>query len=358
MYEKFFLFIFLTALLCGCSDFASQETPLGSITPAQLDMNGITKTSATAALSTAIPRQQAGELTPVTTEGAAQPKNTATSKPAIKSSATSPEQSRQILTNLLAANGNCQLPCQLGLTPGQIDLDGFREFTNQFGEVNLDGDTIIDIHDFDQYGGISFLFWKDAINYQVDLDYWKLDEKIKALLLYASADSEQGEEINRKFIPEYGEESFRKLMKNYLMHQILSDYGAPSKIYLLPFPENPNAPAGYPPIFSIVLFYPEKGFFAEYLFPRKEDGSKYSACPQDIGHISIIGWEPDQEVSIHDVAKYSSGVGIHEVNVGDFKPLEEVTDLTVDDFVKIFSDPKGEDCLDTSQEFWLATTNS
>ncbi|GJQ33923.1 MAG: hypothetical protein HBSAPP04_27620 [Ignavibacteriaceae bacterium] len=217
MYEKFFLFIFLTALLCGCSDFASQETPLGSITPAQLDMNGITKTSATAALSTAIPRQQAGELTPVTTEGAAQPKNTATSKPAIKSSATSPEQSRQILTNLLAANGNCQLPCQLGLTPGQIDLDGFREFTNQFGEVNLDGDTIIDIHDFDQYGGISFLFWKDAINYQVDLDYWKLDEKIKALLLYASADSEQGEEINRKFIPEYGEESFRKLMKNYLM---------------------------------------------------------------------------------------------------------------------------------------------
>jgi hypothetical protein len=73
-------------------------------------------------------------------------------------------------------------------------------------------------------------------------------------------------------------------------------------------------------------------------------------CPKQPG-ITLWLWSPERRMTIMDIAII--GVeGFPENEVAYFRPLEEVTELSVEQFHQTFAQPDNDTCLQTPAELW------
>jgi hypothetical protein len=173
------------------------------------------------------------------------------------------------------------------------------------------------------------------------------------LALDGSALYERGKDpdwLSPDVSPLYGDASFNKAFEYYSLPQILSNYGMPSQVLLAPFPDDPiRTDVKWQP-FSLVLLYPEKGIFVEYVSPRGTISNDFVGCPSK-AHISLAVWSPESDMSLEYVIQ-KAGSEINELNMDYFKPVEEATSMTLNEFYQKFKDPNNTACLETPMDFW------
>jgi len=266
----------------------------------------------------------------------------------------SAEEAKALVFGLLKDNGGCQFPCLWGLTPEKTDNQTFSVFISQFSPL-VSPDVYMSVDDFGNVGGFTFSYRENNIHTVADFSYYKntTSAKLDLLNLRGYAMKEQGNKLdwlNADVTPLYGDASFNRAFEYYLLPQILSKYGRPSQVLLAPFPDEPQRPdiQWYP--FSLVLLYPEKGIFVEYVSPREKVGNNFVGCPSKAS-ISLAVWNPASNLSLKYVVQ-KAGFKINEVNMDYFRPVEKATLMTLDQFYQTFKNPGNTTCVETPQNLW------
>ncbi len=252
-----------------------------------------------------------------------------------------PENARPVMIDLMKGNGGCELPCLFGLTPGVSSQTSIDAWINFFQGQRIDNKNI-------EMGGLgTVIFYNEQTRLYVHYSstYLSLPPGSGLENMVFSTESSNLQLTETV----YDDVADIKIMEYYSLANILQTYGAPSEIWVLPFPTDPIRPdETYP--FSVLLFYPRNHFIVEYVSARQEDSKDYFGC-QPTTRINLATWDPDRQKSLVEALVFLGGVA-NELNIGLFRTLLDATGLTIDEFYKMFSDQGKPECLHTPKSIW------
>ena len=284
--------LLLTLVLTGCAT-ATLQTPVTTIIP-----------------FTSAPKPTSTKLLPTLTQKP---------EPIWTLPATLSAQDATFKVNeLLQTNRGCRLPCWWGITPGRTRWEEARNILFPLAKSV-----------YDSYG--------------------EEGEFFPGLLAYYSADG------NRFFEQDYtvrnGVVQAIKIKVPYKSSfaepkGILTSYGMPDEVYI---GANEYAPgADREQYFSVVLYYTKQRIFAYYGggFQPVQFDPLLRICFPEIEYAELHLWGPT----------YSFGQtrdSVFEEHGNKFQSLETVTELTIDDFFKIFTNSAEVPCFETPAEKWL-----
>jgi hypothetical protein len=267
----------------------------------------------------------------------------------------STENRKAVLTSFVQENGSCQLPCILGLTPGISDSAAVTAFmgyfqTNSSGSDDQTNNVNIDTFTHEDWKGTNFYFFENKVNVWISVEAKINQDRVERLVLLGQAMQMFDGGAKKLF----GDPYYDELLVNFSLSNVLEEYGQPEQIIIRPFPDDegyPSPPAQY--TFDFVLFYPKKGFVAEYVAVRAAEGSDFVGCPNKSYIAQISSWNPERSVSITEAVQYFSNLdGISEGNISEYKQLQDVTSLSLTDFYNVFRMSNSSDCVKTRKELW------
>lgn len=262
------------------------------------------------------------------------------------------DQEKELLKRFLLDNGDCRLPCLWGITPGITDIDTLDTILNLFNDVSIPSVFNVQRRLQEESGRVTFIMWKENTRVPITLSYYNKQDTNEQVTLAFEAGLEEGEGDNLSINAVYGDPFFEQILGHYRLSNILSEYGVPSEVLIAPFPDDTQYPPETAIPFSFVLFYKTQGMLLEYISPMQKNGQYFVGCPTRSGYLSVVVWDPQQNVSIEEITTKTSGIGVNSLNVNYFQPLENVTTLTLEDFYQIFKDSSSTTCIETSVDIW------
>ncbi len=246
------------------------------------------------------------------------------------------------LIDLLANNGGCRLPCFWGITPGVTtaqqardilaplsSLSDFNVFKSESGTIGLNAglkdDQLLDI-------SISYLENKDNI-YGVAFEVRDLKKLV---------DPQSGE---LGFQDVFDSPYFGEKVDFYMLHQVLAAHGRPGVVLLTTWGKIPTPRYGQGN-FKLILLYPEQGIAMQYTTEMRVVGKNVEGCLAN-AHVEIDLFPAGNAAAFDE---YLAPWGWKD-RMAYYKPLEEVTSLSIDDFYQIFRQPTKK-CLETPANKW------
>lgn len=140
-------------------------------------------------------------------------------------------------------------------------------------------------------------------------------------------------------------ESYQPIYE-YRLDKMLKQYGSPDKVFLQTEFHSLN---NYDVFFALTLAYPQYQFIIKYTWMATISGENVIGCLQN-GDVYLslkqIKGEWTDDLIKHEI--YSSG----DIGAVVFRPLQEVTDMTINDFYKKFTSVSGSECITTPGKFW------
>lgn len=230
-------------------------------------------------------------------------------------------------------NGGCNLPCILGIDP-QNNENMLRELMKDFGErVNLR------YEEYNESVGVEYNNQSEEGLIDIGFTYY-FNKKLLNLVL-------QNYEYNpNKYDFHYGSLDF----DYYAIDNILSKYGKPTEVRVGAWYLEPMSDQYFEP-FTISLYYPEKGFLIEYYGQNKNNSDKkWDLCPWQV-HIYITSWDPDETLTIKQLGM-GTGDTWSPYNLDYFKPIQEASGISVDEFYNLFKDGSTQTCIETDATLW------
>ncbi len=101
--------------------------------------------------------------------------------------------------------------------------------------------------------------------------------------------------------------------------------------------------------FSLALFYPEKGFLAEYYLGAFPSEGKVNACPSQ-GSSPFVGtWSPELKLSFLEANEL---FGVFDP-AWDFLSLTPATGVSFGAFYETYHGGNSEECLSTPTDLWM-----
>jgi hypothetical protein len=228
---------------------------------------------------------------------------------------------------LLSNNDNCHLPCIWGITPG--------ESTNQDANtilVPLSSLSYTVYLDTPRGGGISPRYREDKLEIYTNVSFLTDPDShvVKRIIFNAEAHrpvDEGGYEnvFDSKF--------FGEKIAAYTLPQVLSELGIPESVLMYTFggPLTRGGKGG----FDLVLLYPKQGIAIEYTTQMHLNDKNVYGCFTG-AHVEIELQQPGMPAVM---------------NVKYYKPLEEVTAMSVEEFYEIFR-VSTDTCIETLAEVW------
>ncbi len=249
-----------------------------------------------------------------------------------------------LLYSLMANNGSCRLPCLWGLTPGVTDTQSRKDYFDCFGRVSgANFSTGRGDDETRHTGSLSFFPVLDHIEFLVSLIYYDSEGFVEQLDLETL--------LSRDDRVVFDDADYNDLVRYYQVPQVLSMYGKPDHILILPIPHDPFARADYDE-FTLVMIYTQAGFLVEYISDYEMIDGNYHSCPTQ-GFLRVRTWSPqsdDQWLKVASRNKHDSGLRANTIEY--FEPLEEKTTLSEDDFYEAFKAPNEVVCIDTPVNLW------
>lgn len=231
----------------------------------------------------------------------------------------SPTEARLYISDMLKNNTNCHLPCWWGFVPGHTT---WQEAQYQLKTYAI-GISTMNLQD-----GFMLAEVKLPVPYEViyanylEHTYWIKDGYIEAIEIY-----------NYDFASAYS------------FIEFLNTYGMPSEVYIRTYG---NEVMGSQP-FIMALFYPKQGILV--IYPAdigKNIDDDVQGCFRNSKFPFIYVWGAGEdttfEASIKKFRWYDE--------TWAFRPLEEATQLNVEEFYQGFRDPNNAGCLDTPAILW------
>ncbi|GAB1471725.1 hypothetical protein MASR2M66_26030 [Chloroflexota bacterium] len=239
---------------------------------------------------------------------------------------------------MLSDNGGCKLPCLWGITPGKSSFQEAQAILAPFSSLSHSvylnppgpGDIVPSYTegDLEIYTRVSFLTNPDS-------------DIINRLAFNAEAhrpikDGGYENVFDSKF--------FGDKVSAYVLTRVLSEQGTPSSIMI--------ATAGGPLTrggtggFLILLLYPDQGILVNYTTQMYLTGNKVRGCPVN-AHIEMELYPTGNSDSFFEMLKQTDWA----VKFGYYKPLEEVTSMSVDAFYQTFREPTDK-CIETPANLW------
>ena len=306
-----------SASLGGCATSHSWKgTPSATVTPKLASSATLVLTSTAFPTSTAIPS------------------TTPTAVPALPV-----EEARARLLELLSDNGGCSLPCLWGITPGKSTYQDTQTIIAYLSSISdlppyvgpegvalsptyAEGDLVLDV----------------IVGFSIDL--LSTEQTVNKIGLRARELEEIG------FPSVFDSPSFAERAGYYMLPRLLSEQGIPTSV-MIATEGGPlrNMEVGN---FLIVLLYPDEGIWANYETQRHLIGSNVRGCPSPSNaHVELELFPSGNSGQFYELLGQTDWA----VKEGWYRPLEEVTSMSVEEFHQTFRQPTG-GCIDTPAELW------
>ncbi len=130
-----------------------------------------------------------------------------------------------------------------------------------------------------------------------------------------------------------------------MLHQVLDAHGHPGSVLLTTWGKIPS-PRYEQGNFKLILLYPEQGIVVQYTTEMRVDGNNIVGC-LDNAHIEMDLLPPGDADTFFEQLTPTDW----QNRIAYYKPLEEVTSMSIDDFYETFRQPTGE-CLITPADLW------
>lgn len=235
-------------------------------------------------------------------------------------------QANSRLLELLANNGNCQLPCIWGLTPGESTYDDAL-------------DILIPLSSISNFTDLSTSPGDISPTYAED------DNILSTRIAFPFSTTG----IIRHIIFQIGivasNDEFSKQIEYYMLPNILSQYDNPTTVMLSTMAKLPGS--GVHGGFKILLLYPDRGILVNYTMQMQIVGENIMGCPSN-SHIEFELYPPGHADSFFDLLEPS---GWAQIIQKTYKPIEEATSISQEDFYRIFSQQTDE-CILTPANLW------
>jgi hypothetical protein len=265
---------------------------------------------------------------------------------------------KDVVTKFVQNNGGCQFPCIFGIIPGVTDSQTVKAFIDYFELNSQEADNQINeisIHTSsnNDWVGTYLRFFENKVSISTSFVIHLNNDKVERTVFYGQA--MQLMDVGAKKL--FGDPYYDELLKSFSLSNILETYGQPEQIIIRPFPDDighPSPPAEY--TFGFVLYYPEEGFVAEYIAVRGESGDNFVGCPTKSYATHFSSWNPSETISINESLEHFSNLdGISQVNISEYKNLQDVTSLSITDFYKTFKTSSSSECVQTPKKLWPNT---
>jgi len=263
-----------------------------------------------------------------------------------------PSDAKTLVTNLLQGNGGCRLPCIWGIDLQKTSFSEAQAFVGQFGKFTGEDLYLYSTSwgggKVDDGGGMVAHIQRQDLVLMTGFDYYGDKTTLKRIVLHATAGKLEGEPPNRGTRTLYdGSPYFEEKVGYYLLPQFLKREGKPSAIWIYPIQEDERKLAKMP--FSLLMVYEDRGFMIEYRFTKLVRGEKLTGCPAKAGEFDLSTWDARKKPSLSEILP---AVG-NQYSFGMFyKPLQETTAMTVDEFYTTYTSEQSTKCLTTKQSFW------
>lgn len=254
----------------------------------------------------------------------------------------SAEDARARIVELLSNNGGCQLPCLWGITPGVTTAQQAMSILAPLSSMS-------DYNIFNTKSGTILLNYGLKENQMLDvfINYLENQDNVYSVSFEARdliklVDQQSGENV---FQDVFDSPDFGETLDFYMLHQVLDAHGRPTSVLLTTWGKIPSPRYGQGN-FKLILLYPEQGIAVQYTTEMRVDGNNIVGC-LDNAHV-----EMDLLPSGHPDTIYEQLTPTDWQNrIASYKPLEEVTSMSIDAFYGTFRQPTDE-CLVTPADLW------
>lgn len=247
------------------------------------------------------------------------------------------KEAEALILELHQYNSDCLFPCWFGLTPGETDDQATTALFEKLAAVSL----------------------QTSLNGDVDGAFWRINKDGLLLDIITSAIYDQSPSntleslrisIDVKKEAQGGE--LKTVWESPLNEQFLQAYRLPSVLSTYKQPGNvlifANEGWRY---FELVLDYSNQGFVIWYSAPLDSDGEKFLGCPAK-AFVKLYLWVPDLTYTWTEGVTGNGDTSELDSLNRDFRPLEDVTSMTIDEFYNTFVNADNETCLETPKELW------
>jgi hypothetical protein len=242
------------------------------------------------------------------------------------------------LFKLLSDNNDCLLPCLWGIVPG---VSTFHEARTILAPLRTLSHSVY----LDPPGPGS-----------IEPRYTEGDFEIYTLVAFlVNPDDGIVESIgfnleSHKLLPEGGYENmfdskfFSEKASAYMLSHVLSKQGIPESVVI--FTSGGPLTRGGTGGFEIVLLYPSQGVFVHYTTQMHIIGKNVRGCPQD-AHVWMELYPSEDTVNFFAQLEKTTWQYFKD----GFKPLEETTSISVEEFYETFREPTDK-CIETLASLW------
>jgi hypothetical protein len=306
------LFLGLLLILAGCQTVPDQSEPdsgpqlLTVTSPPQR----LTPTPSGTAIPTAAPTSRPSQT----------PRPTWTPSPTPLPTLP-PDEAQAVVNEFLTTNGGCELPCWWGYVPSETP---WQEAYTFLSTVALERISLVytDLQTRERRASVVIPVTEEILPPYNIHDYFVREGLIQEIYL---------ELTNR-------EAAF------YTLPAPLTTYGPPGEVWVSTYSRERE---GLP--FHVTLVYPERKFIINYGLQAELRDNKVRGCypARDIVHLYI--WPPEQDVSLTGLVEEMPAI-----RGAPLRPLEEATNMSIDEFYDAFTDPNSTTCLETPIDLWPA----
>jgi hypothetical protein len=229
-----------------------------------------------------------------------------------------------------------------------------KESKDQLDNIKIDGQ-------YDQDSGSAWLvFWNNRVRVDVILGASIIKNEIEYISLSTGVYEHIAENVDERALILSSHSDYNELLGQFSLPRILIDYGPPTEIWVMAFPEDELGRSSYTTgsyPFDFVLIYPEQGFAVEYMARVKDESDGYlTGCPKT-AYMKVASWNPDKNPKFAEIATYFEGTdSLSSSNFFDFKQIQEVTSLNVGDFYEQYKNPNFGECVKTPKHLWPKKT--
>jgi hypothetical protein len=255
------------------------------------------------------------------------------------------EDARKRLLDLLATNGDCRLPCFWGITPGKSDYQTARNILMPLSSVA----ETAHFASSNPVDDVSPLYIEGDLHLNTRVAYLYDNNGIVSHLTFRVFEEKVNTDSNGNWTsktPIYDSPTFKKRVEYYSLSHLLAEQGIPASVMIST--ESPSQTYSGVIDVDIVLLYPDQGIWAKYTTSIDESkvGSSIRSCPAN-AHIELNLYPQGNPASFTSLLEETEW----GATKNGYKPLEEATSMSVEEFYKIFRNPTDK-CIETPTNLW------